>query len=121
MWLCPFNPKERIRIMITLNVSKKLHGLRLWNYNKSPDDTYRGVKRLHVQLNDRIISPRQGFLVRRAPGHRFFDIAQDIVFAHAKTLSENEHRKYEILSILSLPKKPGDSFLFSKTHIRNET
>jgi hypothetical protein len=44
MWLCPFNRKDRVRIIITLSVSKKLHGLRVWNYNKSPDDTYRGVR-----------------------------------------------------------------------------
>jgi hypothetical protein len=43
MWLCPFSIKEKVRIMITLSVSKKLHGLRIWNYNKSSDDTYRGV------------------------------------------------------------------------------
>jgi len=43
MWLCPFSTKEKVRIMITLSVSKRLHGLRIWNYNKSPDDTYRGV------------------------------------------------------------------------------
>jgi hypothetical protein len=43
MWLCPFSRKEKIRIMISLSVSKRLHGLRIWNYNKSSDDTYRGV------------------------------------------------------------------------------
>ena len=30
--------------MINLSVSKRLHGLRIWNYNKSPEDTYRGVR-----------------------------------------------------------------------------
>ncbi len=44
-----------------------------------------------MQLNDKIISPRQGFLLRRAPGHCYFDFAQEIVFAHAKTMSEDEH------------------------------
>jgi hypothetical protein len=45
MWLCPFSGKEKVRVMINLSVSKKLHGLRIWNYNKSSDDTYRGVGR----------------------------------------------------------------------------
>jgi protein JBTS26 len=45
MWLCPYRQKERVRIMISLSVSKKLHGLRIWNYNKSLEDTYRGVSR----------------------------------------------------------------------------
>ena len=43
MWLCPFNKKDKVRIILTLSVSKKLHGLRIWNYNKSTDETYRGV------------------------------------------------------------------------------
>lgn len=43
MWLCPFNRQEKVRLMITLSVSKKLHGLRIWNYNASPEDSYRGV------------------------------------------------------------------------------
>lgn len=102
MWLCPFSPKDRIRITISLTVTKKLHGLRIWNYNKSPEDTYRGVseetlnrpwsfsffslqvKRLHIQLNDKLVSPKQGFLLRRAPGHCFFDFGQEIVFAHGQ-------------------------------------
>ncbi|UJR14999.1 hypothetical protein I4U23_001976 [Adineta vaga] len=93
MWLCPFNRNDRVRIMITLSVSKKLHGLRIWNYNQSPDDTYRGIKRLHVQLNDKIISPRQGFLLRRAPGHCYFDFVQEIVFAHAKTMLPDQQKQ----------------------------
>ncbi|CAF1564617.1 unnamed protein product [Adineta ricciae] len=79
--------------MITLSVSKKLHGLRIWNYNESSDDTYRGIKRLHVQLNDKVISPRQGFLLRRAPGHCFFDFVQEIVFAHAKTMIPEQQKQ----------------------------
>jgi hypothetical protein len=46
-----------------------------------------------VQLNDKIISPKQGFLLRRAPGHCFFDFAQEIVFAHAKTMVEDAHKQ----------------------------
>ncbi|CAF4738534.1 unnamed protein product, partial [Rotaria sp. Silwood2] len=54
---------------------------------------YRGIKRLHVQLNDKIISPRQGFLLRRAPGHCYFDFVQEIVFAHGKTMMEEEQKR----------------------------
>lgn len=43
MWLCPFGRKARVRLTITLKESTRLHGLRIWNYNKSLDDTYRGV------------------------------------------------------------------------------
>lgn len=43
--------------------------LRLWNYNKSQEDTARGVRRARVFLGGRLVSPTEGFLVRRAPGH----------------------------------------------------
>ncbi|CAF0803169.1 unnamed protein product [Rotaria sordida] len=122
MWLCPFSKNEKIRIIISLNASKRLHGLRIWNYNKSLDDAYRGVKRLHVQLNDKIVSPRQGFLLRRAPGHCFFDFAQEIVFAHAKTMHENSQKKqplatnHDIESDISMPNGFIYEFQLHSTH-----
>ncbi|CAF0808236.1 unnamed protein product [Adineta ricciae] len=126
MWLCPFSSKERVRIMIMLSVSKRLHGLRIWNYNKSSDDTYRGVKRLHVQLNDKIISPKQGFLLRRAPGHCFFDFAQEIVFAHAKTMIDGvprqtqkkhmQHTNQDTDSDISMPNGFIYEFQLHSTH-----
>lgn len=83
--------------------------MRIWNYNKSPEETYRGVrktstqnenivfeiqvKRLYVQLNDKIISPKQGFLLRRAPGHCYFDFVQEIVFAQSKIIHRENEKK----------------------------
>ena len=61
--------------------------------NKSERVFIRQIKRLHVQLNDKIISPKHGFLLRRAPGHCFFDFAQEIVFAHAKTMVEDQQKR----------------------------
>ena len=51
------------------------------------------VKRFHVQLNDKIISPKQGFLLRRAPGHCYFDFAQEIVFAHTSAMEEDDEQR----------------------------
>ncbi|CAF3553894.1 unnamed protein product [Rotaria sp. Silwood1] len=126
MWLCPFNKKDKVRIIITLSVSKKLHGLRIWNYNRSPDDTYQGIKRLHVQLNDKIISPRQGFLLRRAPGHCYFDFVQEIVFAHGKKMMEEEQKRkqnqqistsnHDHISDISMPNGFIYEFQLHSTH-----
>ncbi|KAJ3607721.1 hypothetical protein NHX12_024772 [Muraenolepis orangiensis] len=55
-------------------------GLRIWNYNKSPEDSYRGVKVIHVFLDDVAISPLEGFLIRKGPGNCHFDFAQEILF-----------------------------------------
>lgn len=51
------------------------------------------MKRLHVQINDKVISPRRGFLIRRAPGHSYFDFAQEITFAQANAISEQSENQ----------------------------
>ena len=43
MWLIPFAEGEDHLVMIDLGREVQTSGLRIWNYNKSPEDTYRGV------------------------------------------------------------------------------
>jgi len=43
MWLIPFTEGSDHRLRIHFGGSVPVTGLRLWNYNKSPEDTYRGV------------------------------------------------------------------------------
>ncbi|XP_031417223.1 katanin-interacting protein isoform X4 [Clupea harengus] len=80
MWLIPFSSDAEHRLTIQLPTEHTLTGLRVWNYNKSPEDTYRGVKVMHVAVDDVPISPPEGFLVRKGPGHCHFDFAQEILF-----------------------------------------
>eukprot|EP00127_Corallochytrium_limacisporum_P000946 Clim_evm30s33 gene=Clim_evmTU30s33 len=81
MWLIPFTPGTRHRIWLHLPHAMAVTGLRLWNYNKCMDDTYRGVKRLIVHCDERIASPADGFLIRKAPGHALFDFGQEFHFS----------------------------------------
>ncbi|PRW59281.1 hypothetical protein C2E21_2538 [Chlorella sorokiniana] len=53
-------------------------GLRVWNYNKSRQDTARGVKRMVVLADGVEVSPPGGVLVRRAPGDAVSDFGQFI-------------------------------------------
>ncbi|XP_074053482.1 katanin-interacting protein isoform X2 [Macrotis lagotis] len=80
MWLIPFSPGEDHLITIYFDKAENIVGLRFWNYNKSPEDTYRGAKVVHVLLDGHRISPPSGFLVRKGPGHCHFDFAQEILF-----------------------------------------
>nr|XP_020861951.1 protein KIAA0556 homolog isoform X3 [Phascolarctos cinereus] len=80
MWLIPFSPGEDHLITIYFDKAENIVGLRFWNYNKSPEDTYRGVKVVHVLLDGQRISPPLGFLIRKGPGHCHFDFAQEILF-----------------------------------------
>ena len=43
MWLIPFTAGEDHLLTITFPTVMQVTGLRLWNYNKSAEDTYRGV------------------------------------------------------------------------------
>ncbi|TYZ61358.1 hypothetical protein PybrP1_003635, partial [[Pythium] brassicae (nom. inval.)] len=58
-----------------------IYGLRVWNYNKSSDDTFRGVKQLHVAVDGLLVSPKDcGFVLRKAPGTALFDFGQTVRF-----------------------------------------
>lgn len=80
MWLIPFSNGELHTLTITFNTVQTIAGLRIWNYNKSPEDSYRGVKVIHMFMDDVAISPPEGFLIRKGPGNCHFDFAQEILF-----------------------------------------
>ncbi|XP_018429660.1 PREDICTED: protein KIAA0556-like, partial [Nanorana parkeri] len=91
MWLIPFTAGENHTITINFNKAETIAGLRFWNYNKSPEDTYRGAKIVHVTLDGCCISPPQGFLIRKGPGNCHFDFAQEILFVDYVT--ERQYNK----------------------------
>ena len=56
MWLIPFTPGGSHLLTITLKEPMEITGLRLWNYNKSPEGTYRGVRReLELKFSVQIV------------------------------------------------------------------
>ncbi|MBN3311563.1 K0556 protein, partial [Atractosteus spatula] len=80
MWLIPFTRGSDHVLTVSFERPETIAGLRIWNYNKSPEDTYRGVKLIHVSLDGLCVSPPEGFLVRKGPGTCHFDFAQEILF-----------------------------------------
>ncbi|XP_062848566.1 katanin-interacting protein isoform X2 [Trichomycterus rosablanca] len=80
MWLIPFSPGSDHTLTVRFNQSHTIAGLRVWNYNKSPEDSYRGVQSLGVYVDGVCVSPPDGFLVRKGPGNCHFDFAQEILF-----------------------------------------
>ncbi|NXE77931.1 K0556 protein, partial [Cochlearius cochlearius] len=80
MWLIPFSFGEDHLLTINFDKTESIAGLRFWNYNKSPEDTFRGAKVVHVLLDGHSISPPEGFLIRKGPGNCHFDFAQEILF-----------------------------------------
>lgn len=47
MWLIPFSSGAEHWLTAQMPTAHTLTGLRVWNYNKSPEDTYRGVRPAH--------------------------------------------------------------------------
>ncbi|XP_073346039.1 katanin-interacting protein isoform X2 [Pagrus major] len=91
MWLIPFSYGEPHTLNVTFNKAQTIAGLRIWNYNKSPEDSYRGVKLIHVFVDDVAISPSEGFLIRKGPGNCHFDFAQELLFIDfLQTPTENK-------------------------------
>lgn len=51
MWLIPFSYGELHTLNVTFNKAQTIAGLRIWNYNKSPEDSYRGVRHFSVAVS----------------------------------------------------------------------
>ena len=46
MWIAPFASQEKHFLKINFGKPERITLLRVWNYNKSPEDTYKGVVEL---------------------------------------------------------------------------
>ncbi|XP_077407033.1 katanin-interacting protein isoform X2 [Vanacampus margaritifer] len=91
MWRIPFSHGEPHTVTIAFPQAQTIAGLRIWNYNKSAEDSYRGVKVIHVIMDDLAISPLEGFLIRKGPGNCHFDFAQEILFVdYLQTPTDNK-------------------------------
>ncbi|XP_052071709.1 katanin-interacting protein-like [Mytilus californianus] len=81
MWMIPFTEGQNHTLSIEFSQTQMISGLRVWNYNKSREDTYRGARIVHVTIDDKQVSPPEGYLIRKGPGVCHFDFAQEISFA----------------------------------------
>ncbi|XP_065181377.1 protein KATNIP homolog [Sycon ciliatum] len=83
MWLAPYEPGIANILTVDFGTETHVTGIQIWNYNKTREDTCRGVKIAHAFLDGQSISPNTGYLVRKAPGNCNFDFGQTISFGPA--------------------------------------
>ncbi|MEE4248038.1 MAG: DUF4457 domain-containing protein [Kangiellaceae bacterium] len=69
MWLIPFCPGQPHYVDILLQKPTSITGLRLWNYNKNEEDTYRGVKNIRISVDNVLVTVESGVVLRKAPGN----------------------------------------------------
>lgn len=105
MWLIPYAPGELHRVTIALPRATPLSELLIWNYNKTQEDTSRGVKRLWVAVDGKPLTGDEGVVVRRAPGHAEVDYVQRLVLSPgAATLAKWRDLRREVRDARDRPK-----------------
>ncbi len=65
MWLIPFTVGAKHVVTVDLGSVGAVAGLKIWNYNKSSDDTLRGVRLIEILVDEKIIGKWE---CRIAPG-----------------------------------------------------
>ena len=87
MWLAPWQYSGATEhfIEVTLPAPAAVKALRLWNYNKSVADTYRGAREVRLSLDGQDLGAH---VVRKAPGCAGFDFGQRIELYPAPALLE---------------------------------
>ena len=81
MWLAPWHQVEGAEHTLTIVLGDhpcEVGAIRVHNYNKSEDDAGRGIKRALIVIDGRLVSPPDGVLLRKAPGHTRLDFGQTI-------------------------------------------
>jgi protein JBTS26 len=68
MWLVPFNKGDNHTLKIDLGRATNITGIKFYNYNKSEEDTLRGAKQIVIHVDKKLVTPKKGVTLRKAPG-----------------------------------------------------
>ncbi|XP_014240626.1 protein KIAA0556-like isoform X3 [Cimex lectularius] len=75
MWRIDFK-KTSLTIRINISVPVHISAIVIWNYNENEEMSYAGVKTMSIYIDDKMVCG--DVLVRKAPGHCHYKIAQKI-------------------------------------------
>ncbi|KRX09164.1 hypothetical protein PPERSA_08880 [Pseudocohnilembus persalinus] len=91
IWLIQYIPQESHYIYIDFHKDVYISGVKIYNYNKNKEDVIRGVKLLNIQVeNNQYITPKEGILIRQAPGSDILDFGQYIELPYLKGWSKEQ-------------------------------
>jgi formylmethanofuran:tetrahydromethanopterin formyltransferase len=68
MWLIPYNSGEDHTIRVDLGRMTTISGVKFYNYNKSAEDSLRGVKSISISIDGKLVTSAKGITLRKAPG-----------------------------------------------------
>jgi hypothetical protein len=66
VWLTPFTSGEDHTITIDFEQFSQIAMIRIWNYNKSRIHSYRGARKITIDLDDKLIFRGE---IKKAPGN----------------------------------------------------
>lgn len=84
MWLIPYTPGGSHTLAIDLGESHRVVGIKVWNYNKSLDDTARGFGSVQISLDGQPLQ-QSAVVLRPAPGSVWFDFGQSVFFQNTSS------------------------------------
>ncbi|CAD8068559.1 unnamed protein product [Paramecium primaurelia] len=105
MYILPYQPGRCVTLTFTFDIPQLITSIRIWNYNKSYEDTFRGAKFISLLSDQGIISNCVG--LKRAPGCEIYDYAQtitipckDYIFEETTQVQKQLRCEYEINNLM---------------------
>ncbi|XP_043231543.1 katanin-interacting protein-like [Amphibalanus amphitrite] len=83
MWLVPWKEGQSVTVIVRLAAVTPIAALRVWNYNASQEDSYKGARNCIVSVDNKRVSPAEGFVLRRAPGNTHYNFSQEVALTKA--------------------------------------
>jgi hypothetical protein len=105
MWLTPFTKHGKVFLYVNFGSKRKITGMRVWNYNQSEQDSYRGAKKIEIMADLNKITSNFVFL-KKAPGRDDIDYSQYIPFPPPKSKQMARHAPEPSESLVQLSFPP---------------
>ena len=86
MWLIPFTHNGHHTLDIQLPRKYEVLSLTIWNYNKTPEDTLRGAKKVDIRVDGTLVSPPSGAIIRKAPGESWYKFGHTLDLARMQNM-----------------------------------
>lgn len=112
MWLTPYQQSAPAFLYISFGQKRKISGMRVWNYNQSEHDSFRGIKKVELVADLQRVSDQFIFL-KKGPGRADYDYSQFIPLPPPRSTPGLNYAidSREVLSQLSFPPRFPSGFV----------
>lgn len=68
IWLIPYTAGEEHTIKFSFPSQIEIKGIKFYNYNKSKEDSLRGVRTVLIKSDGKLLTPKRGVVIKKASG-----------------------------------------------------